>query len=131
VIFASALQNREIRGYYRIAYDISATNSQITGGITQPIEMTGSWGAIEAIRDIALGNINPDPEPDMVVLGSTTIDPDFQRDFDRYRVYYRINEKGYRHASAKTSQLQTCITYLFALNLLFFSAMTAAYAQQR
>jgi hypothetical protein len=102
VIFASALQNREIRGYYRIAYDISATNSQITAGITQPIEMTGSWGAIEAIRDMEIGNINPDPRPDMVVLGSTTIDPEFPWDFDRYRVYYRI---GYDISSTNSAIL--------------------------
>jgi hypothetical protein len=90
------------RAWYLIAYDISATNSQITAGITQPIEMTGSWGAIEAIRDMEIGNINPDPEPDMVVIGSTTINPEVPSDFDRYRVYYRI---GYDISSTNSAIL--------------------------
>jgi hypothetical protein len=66
-------------GYYRIAYDISNTNSSIVNGVTQPINLDSLYPL-----DMALGNINDDPRMDMVILGS------HQNDLF-YRIAYDIS----------------------------------------
>jgi hypothetical protein len=62
-----------LSAYYKIAYDISSTNSSILNGVTQSIPITGSYAPMTFLAPnggYAIGYINTDPRPDIVIVGS-------------------------------------------------------------
>jgi hypothetical protein len=54
--------------YYKIAYNISSTNSQIMNGVTQWIPINSPLGGMTEVTGVAIANINSDPRPDMVII---------------------------------------------------------------